>query len=104
MMDLREAFYDTVAKAESEMTTFTRTAHEQALQKAFPNDEEMRKKLTPDYHPGCKRIILSDDWFPALAEPNCFLETGKIKKIVENGIELEDGTVQEYDVGFRGYL
>jgi len=33
------------------------------LMKAFPNDAEMRRKLTLDYHPDCKKIILSDDFF-----------------------------------------
>jgi len=97
-MAIREAFYDVVAKRESEMTRLAKTMHETALMKAFPNDPEMRKKLTPDYHPGCKRIILSDDFFPALAKPNCRLETRPIFRITETGIEVEGGESEEFDL------
>ncbi len=98
LMAVREAFYDVVAKQESEMTTLAKTMHEMALMKVFPNDAEMRKKLTPNYHPGCKRIILSDNFFPALAEPNCRLETRPIVRIIETGIEVEGGESEELDV------
>jgi cation diffusion facilitator CzcD-associated flavoprotein CzcO len=33
-------------------------------------DPELRRKLTPDYSLGCKRILLSDDYFPALTQPH----------------------------------
>jgi cation diffusion facilitator CzcD-associated flavoprotein CzcO len=106
MMDMRESFYLAVAKDESDMTTFTKTMHANQLKRVFPDDPVMRAKLTPDYHPGCKRILVSDDWFPALRQPNCHLETRHIKKISESGIELEDGQHQEFDLivlatGFR---
>ena len=98
LMAIRESFHDTVTKQESEMTTLAKTMHETALMKAFPDDPEMRKKLTPDYSPGCKRIILSDDFFPALAKPNCRLETRHISKITETGIEVEGGDGEEFDL------
>lgn len=106
LMAFREAFFDVVAKDNSEMTNLAKAMHEQALMKAFPNDEKMRDILTPKYHPGCKRIILSDDIFPALAEPNCRVETRHINKISEKGIEVKGGEENEYDLivlatGFR---
>ena len=33
-------------------------------------DPELREKLTPDYRIGCKRILPTDEWYPALAQPN----------------------------------
>lgn len=98
LMAIREAFYDVVAKQESKMTTFAKTMHEMALMKVFPNNPEMRKKLTPNYHPGCKRIILSDDFFPALAKPNCRLETRPISRITETGIEVKGGESEGLDL------
>lgn len=98
LMAFREAFYDTVTKEESEMTTLAKAMHEQALMKVFPDDPKMRDILTPKYHPGCKRIILSDDFFPALKQPNCHLETRPIQKITEKGIQVEGGEEKEYDL------
>ena len=63
------------------------------------------EKLTPNYAIGCKRVIISDDYFPVFNLPQVSLETGKIAKITEKGIEI-DGVETEYDLivcatGFR---
>ena len=39
------------------------------LRKQVP-DEELRKKLVPDFTFGCKRVLVSDDYYPALTQPN----------------------------------
>lgn len=39
------------------------------IAKGIPNDPELRAKLTPDYQPGCKRILLSNDYFPRWPPP-----------------------------------
>ena len=54
-------------------------------------DPVMRKALTPDYPIGCRRILTCDDYYEALARENTSLETTHIARIVEDGIELEDG-------------
>ncbi|EAT78799.2 hypothetical protein SNOG_13775 [Parastagonospora nodorum SN15] len=64
------------------------------------------EKLTPDYNPGCKRVIISDDYYPAVADPKTTLETNKIARITPTGIQLENGTTYEHDIivlatGFR---
>ncbi len=41
-------------------------------------DPELRAKLTPTYTPGCKRLLQSNDYFPALQRPNVTVETEKI--------------------------
>ncbi len=61
-------------------------------------DPELRAKLTPDYKVGCKRLIMSNEFYEAIQKPNAALETGKIARFVPDGIELEDGTVQALDV------
>lgn len=61
------------------------------LQQVFPNDAEMRAKLTPDYAVGCKRVIVSDDFLPALSRPHVRLETDPILEIDETGILTSHG-------------
>jgi hypothetical protein len=72
----------------------------------IPDRPDLWEKLTPDYNPGCKRVIVSDDYYPAIANPKTTLETNKIKRITEKGIELENGTHHDHDMivlatGFR---
>lgn len=54
---------------------------------------ELWDKLTPKYNPGCKRVIISDDYYPTLALPNVALETRPIHRIGSNSISVigEDG-------------
>jgi cation diffusion facilitator CzcD-associated flavoprotein CzcO len=50
------------------------------------SEPELRKKLTPNYSLGCKRILLSDDYLPALTQPNVAVNTDGIQEIRENSI------------------
>ena len=61
-------------------------------------DPELRKKLTPDYPIGCKRILFADDYYPALMQPNVTLETGAIVRITPRGIETKGGAKHDVDV------
>ncbi|MFE3190983.1 flavin-containing monooxygenase [Nocardia sp. NPDC059240] len=70
-------------------------------------DPVLRAKLTPDAPPGCKRGLFSNDYFPALAQPNVHVETGGITEITPTGVRSADGTLHEVDViiygtGFKG--
>jgi cation diffusion facilitator CzcD-associated flavoprotein CzcO len=60
-------------------------------------DPAKRAALTPDYEPGCKRVLFANDWFPAMGRDNVHLVTDKIARIVEDGIETADGKVQKLD-------
>jgi cation diffusion facilitator CzcD-associated flavoprotein CzcO len=60
-------------------------------------DPALRAKLLPDYPIGCKRILISDDWFPSLLRPNVELVTDGIARIVPTGLETVDGRVREVD-------
>lgn len=68
-------------------------------------DPLLRDKLTPRYDLGCKRILLSDDYLPAVARPNVTLETTPIREvrahsIVAGAAEHQLDTII-YGTGFR---
>jgi len=54
-------------------------------------DPALRKKLTPTYAMGCKRILLSDDYYPALTQPNVAVVTDGITEVNESGLITADG-------------
>lgn len=60
-------------------------------------DPELRRKLTPDYTIGCKRILVSDDYYPSLAKPNVELVTDGVEQVRPNSIVSRDGTEREVD-------
>ena len=69
-------------------------------------DPELRAKLTPDYPVGCKRPLVSREWFPALTRPNVRLVTDPIVEITEAGVRTVDGEEHVvdtivYGTGFR---
>jgi cation diffusion facilitator CzcD-associated flavoprotein CzcO len=69
-------------------------------------DPELRAALTPDYRVGCKRVLFSNDYYPALTEQNVTLSTVDIESLVPTGVRTVDGVVHEADVlvygtGFR---
>jgi cation diffusion facilitator CzcD-associated flavoprotein CzcO len=61
-------------------------------------DPTLRAQLTPDYTIGCKRILLSSDYYPALQRPNVSLVTEKITGITEAGVTTADGEEHKADV------
>jgi cation diffusion facilitator CzcD-associated flavoprotein CzcO len=69
-------------------------------------DPSLRQALTPSYTIGCKRILLSNDYYSALARPNVELVTDGIAEIRDWSIVTLDGTERAFDVivlatGFR---
>ena len=61
-------------------------------------DRELRRKLTPSYTMGCKRVLLSNDYYPALGQPNVDVVTDGIREIRANSIVTADGTERPVDV------
>ncbi|TGN02888.1 flavin-containing monooxygenase [Leptospira dzoumogneensis] len=59
--------------------------------KKFVKDPELRKILTPDYPAGCKRILLSNDYYEALAKPNTKVLSESIQEANPEGIVTKDG-------------
>jgi cation diffusion facilitator CzcD-associated flavoprotein CzcO len=65
-------------------------------------DPELRAKLTPNYRMGCKRVLISDDYYPALQQPNVELVTEGIREITAEGILTADGRLHELDTIILG--
>lgn len=61
-------------------------------------DPELQEKLTPDYPIGCKRVLISDNFFTAIARDNVSLVTTAIERILPTGIKTVDGEHHDADV------
>lgn len=61
-------------------------------------DPDLRAKLTPDYEIGCKRVLISNDFYPALTRPNVELVTEAIAKLTPRGVVDGQGRLHEADV------
>lgn len=61
-------------------------------------DPQLRGKLIPDYEYGCKRVLRSDDFYPALTRTNVELVTEPIAEFTSTGIRTSDGSERDFDV------
>lgn len=61
-------------------------------------DPNLREKLTPSYRLGCKRVLLSNDYYPALVRDNVTLITEPIGSVEPTGVRTLDGQLHECDV------
>jgi cyclohexanone monooxygenase len=61
-------------------------------------DPALRQRLTPRTPIGCKRILLSNDWLPALTRPNVELVTDRIEAIAPGGVRVAGGREIEADI------
>lgn len=75
---------------------FTRQLALRHLESQVP-DPSLRQRLTPDYPVGCKRILIADDYYPALQRPNVELVTERIERVVPEGIVTADGRTRAVD-------
>jgi cation diffusion facilitator CzcD-associated flavoprotein CzcO len=60
-------------------------------------DPALREKVTPDYTLGCKRVLISDDYYPSLERDNVELITDTITEVREHEVVTADGRVREVD-------
>jgi cation diffusion facilitator CzcD-associated flavoprotein CzcO len=105
LMDIRESLYDATVDVDSNMNVMVKQMSLDILNQQIPDNEELRRSLTPDYPPGCKRIIISDDFFPAMNRANVKLETSPIDEVSSTGIKSA-GKQEDFDLiilatGFR---
>jgi cation diffusion facilitator CzcD-associated flavoprotein CzcO len=75
------------------------------LERSVP-EASLRAKLTPRYRIGCKRILVSNDYLPALTRPNVELVTEAVEEVREHSIVSIDGVERQFDAlifgtGFR---
>lgn len=60
-------------------------------------DRWMRRQLTPNFRIGCKRVLMTNDYYPALQAPNCKLITWPIARMSEQGIRSVEGIEHRFD-------
>jgi cation diffusion facilitator CzcD-associated flavoprotein CzcO len=71
------------------------------LKKAVP-ERDLRRKLIPDHPLGCKRVLISDDYYPALRRPTVDLVTDPLQEVRQNAVVTADGTVRTVDTIILG--
>ena len=71
------------------------------LRRSVP-DPTLRKRLTPDFMPGCKRILLSDDYLPALTRENVDVVSGAATRFTPTGVIGADGEERPADIVICG--
>jgi cation diffusion facilitator CzcD-associated flavoprotein CzcO len=62
------------------------------------DDPSLRERVTPRDEIGCKRLMLTDEWYPTLSKPNVELITDPIAEITPSGVRLRDGSERPADV------
>ncbi len=65
-------------------------------------DEALRRTLTPDYEIGCKRLLLSDDYYPALTQPNVEVVDSPVARFTAHEVVGEDGVARAVDTVIMG--
>lgn len=65
-------------------------------------DPKLRALVTPDYTMGCKRVLMSNDYYPALTRPNVQVIAKAIQEVRANGIVTRDGVLHEVDAVILG--
>ncbi|KAA8648056.1 flavin-containing monooxygenase [Aspergillus tanneri] len=101
-----EATHTPVTNSQSMFSQQVRRMTMLAIQAQLPDKPDLWEKLIPNYPPGCKRILITDDYYPALNQKHVDLDTRPIRSITKTGIETEDGQIEEFDLivlatGFR---
>jgi cation diffusion facilitator CzcD-associated flavoprotein CzcO len=66
------------------------------------SDPALRARLEPTYRIGCKRILISNDYYPALGQPNVEVVTDSIRAVTPRGILTSDGAERELDTIILG--
>ena len=61
-------------------------------------DPELRRKVTPTDELGCKRVMLTDDWYPTLTKPNVELISEPVTGVGARGVRIRDGEERPADV------
>lgn len=79
---------------------FARQARKEARKQV--TDPHKLKHIVPDYQIGCKRILISNDWYPAINQPHVDLVTTAIDHVDERGVVTQDGRQHEVDAIILG--
>ncbi len=104
MKDLRSSvsqLFDSFSNAIVDLDSPTMNMIEQVCQSNLEDnvtDVSLRERLRPDYRAGCKRLIVSPDFYQAIQKPTAGLVTEAIERIETAGVRTSDGRLHELDV------
>ena len=59
---------------------------------------DLREKVTPTWELGCKRVLITSDWYPALQKPNVKMVTNRIREVSSHSILTQNGDEYPVDV------
>lgn len=65
-------------------------------------DPALRARLVPDYPLGCKRLLFSNDWYPALDQPHVEVVSDHVSEVLPTGMRTADGRLHDADVIIYG--
>lgn len=100
-MDYRESQHPAVTDKDSAAAKEIRRLCLLQMRAALPDRQDLWEILTPKYEPGAKRVIISDDYYPALGKANVSLETRPIHGISRHTISVKDQDGQIKDVASK---
>ena len=108
LMDFRETVFSASFDPKSSKHNLITSISKQHVFTQLGGDEHatLRARLIPDYPFSCKRIIVSDDYYPAMKQKGVSLETSSILEITPDGVTVEGDKHYDLDVlilatGFR---
>lgn len=93
---MREAFFVPGITRDQRLLKLQKALARAHLRRQVP-DPELRRRLTPDYEIFCKRIILSNEWYPAIQAPNVDIVSSGVREVREHSIVDNDGVEREID-------
>ncbi|KAJ9653353.1 hypothetical protein H2198_007442 [Neophaeococcomyces mojaviensis] len=89
MMNYRERFHTAVTQAGSHPADHMRAMNDELVARQLAGRPDLQEKVKPRYNPGCKRTVITSDYYPALTRSNVDLETASIKEVTVEGIKFE---------------
>ena len=108
VMDFREYVFDAISDSQSKTHDIITNISKAHMLAQLPGDSNaaLREKLTPNYPFSCKRILVSDDYYPSMRHNGVVLETGSIAEITPTGVKVDNGSSYDVDLlvlatGFR---
>jgi len=108
LMDFRESVFEASVLPQSARHSHIANVSRSHMLTQLPScaSTKLRAALTPNYPFSCKRIIVSDDFYPTLLHDNVKLENSPISEVTPTGIKMADGTHHDLDLlilatGFR---
>jgi cation diffusion facilitator CzcD-associated flavoprotein CzcO len=91
------SFANAVVDAESPALTMLQELSRTNLEEHVA-DPDLREKLRPRYRAGCKRLIISPNFYDAIQRPNASVVTERIDRIEAEGVRTVDGQLHQLDV------